>query len=102
MIARLGASGAGAVAYPFGAVDARIARLARDAGYHLGFGGVRGDAADPLRQPRAPVYMWDVGTTPLGLQTGGWGAAGRFVAHVANRCAVATSWMLKLRADSPR
>jgi hypothetical protein len=30
------------------------------------------------------------------------GAAGRFVAHVANRCAVGTSWMLKLRADSLR
>lgn len=100
--ARLGAAGPAAVAYPFGAVDDRVARLARDAGYGLGFGGVRGDAQDPLRQPRAPVYMWDVGTTPLGLQTGGVGAAGRFVAHVANRCAVGTSWMLKLRADSPR
>lgn len=100
--ARLGGAGPAAVAYPFGAVDDRVARLARDAGYGLGFGGVRGDADDPLRQPRTPVYMWDVGTTPLGLRTGGWGAAGRFVAHVANRCAVGTSWMLKLRADSPR
>src|SRR5690348_7983316 len=59
--ARLGA--AAAVAYPFGAVDTRVVRLARDAGYGLGFGGVRGHAQDPLRQPRAPVYMWDVGTT---------------------------------------
>jgi len=100
--ARLGAAGPAAVAYPFGAVDDRMARFARVAGYDLGFGGVRGDANDPLRQPRTPVYMWDVATTPLGLRTGGWGAAGRFVAHVANRCAVGTSWMLKLRADSPR
>ena len=100
--ARLGAAKPAAVAYPFGAVDERVARFARGAGYELGFGGVRGDPKDPLRQPRAPVYMWDVGSTPLGLRTGGVGAAGRFVAHVANRCAVGTSWMLKLRADSPR
>jgi len=102
LTARLGAAAARAVAYPFGAVDARVARLARDAGYDLGFGGVRGDPNDQLHLPRTPVYMWDVGNTPLGLRPGGWGAAGRFVAHVANRCAVGTSWMLKLRADSPR
>ncbi len=99
LLARLGASGPCALAYPFGAVNARVVRLARAVGYDLGFAGVRGDAADPLRQPRAPVYMWDVGTTPLGLQTGGLGAAGRFVAHVANRCAVGTSWMLRMRPE---
>ena len=99
---RLGGSSPWALAYPFGAFDERVARLARGAGYDLGFGGVRGEPTDPLRQPRAPVYMWDIGATPLGLVAGGWGAAGRFVAHVANRCAVGTSWMLKLRADSPR
>src|SRR2546422_5307367 len=39
---RLGADAARAVAYPFGAVDARIVRLAKAAGYELGFGGVWG------------------------------------------------------------
>ncbi len=102
LTARLGAAASRAVAYPFGAVDARVSRLARSAGYELGFGGVQGNGSDPLRLPRVPVYIWDVGTTPLGLRTGGWGTAGRFVAHVANRCAVGTSCMLKLRADSPR
>ena len=96
LVARLGGPAGRAVAYPFGAVDDRVARLAREAGYMLGFGGVRGDPADPLRQPRAPVYAWDVGNMPLGLHAGGLGAAGRFVAHVANRCAVGTSWMLRL------
>ncbi len=97
---RLGAAEPAAVAYPFGAVDERVARFARGAGYDLGFGGVRGDPQDPLRQPRTPVYMWDVGTTPLGLRTGGWGTAGRFVAHVANRCAVGTAVMNVFRHPS--
>lgn len=102
LTARLGSTAGRAVAYPFGAVDARVAGLARRAGYDLGFGGVQGGGGDPLRLSRVPVYMWDVGNTPLGLRPGGWGAAGRLVAHMANRCAVGTSWMLKLRADSPR
>jgi len=66
----------------------------------LGFGGVQGDGSDPLRLPRVPVYMWDVGSTPLGLRSGGWGAAGRFVAHVANRCAVGTAVMNVFRHPS--
>jgi hypothetical protein len=40
--------------------------------------------------------MWDVGDTPFGLRDDGLGAAGRFVADVANRCAVGTSLLLKL------
>ena len=99
LVARLGGPASRAVAYPFGAVDDRVARLARDVGYTLGFGGVRGERADPLRQPRAPVYVWDVGSTPLGLRAGRVGAAARFVAHVANRCAVGTSWMLKMKPE---
>jgi len=88
------------VAYPFGATDARIERLAAAAGYELGFGGVRGGRGangSTLNVPRVPVYVWDLGSRPLGLRDDGLGAAGRFVAHVANRCAVGTSWMLKLR-----
>jgi peptidoglycan/xylan/chitin deacetylase (PgdA/CDA1 family) len=97
LMARLGADAGRAVAYPFGAVDARVQRLAAQAGYELGFGGVRGDHDSPLHLPRVPVYVWDRGATPFGLRRDGLGSLGRFVAHVANRCAVGTSLMLKLR-----
>src|SRR2546422_2469647 len=101
--ARLGEAAGRAVAYPFGASDARIERLATAAGYELGFGGVRGGRGgrggngSTLNLARVPVYVWDLGSLPLGLRDDGLGAVGRFVAHVANRCAVGTSWMLKLR-----
>lgn len=91
-----------AVAYPFGAADARIRRLARQAGYRLGFGGVRAAGDDPLGVPRVPVYAWDVGRTPLGLRRDAVGRAGRMVAHVANRCAVGTSVLLALGSGGRR
>jgi peptidoglycan/xylan/chitin deacetylase (PgdA/CDA1 family) len=91
LIRRLGNDAGRAVAYPFGAVDSRVQRAAADAGYLLGFGGVRGDHGEPLHLPRVPVYLWDVGQVPLGLRDDGVGVLGRFVAHVANRCAVGTS-----------
>ena len=96
LVRRLGPAAGRAVAYPFGATDARIARLAAAAGYELGFSGVRGDASNLLDQPRVPVYVWDAFSVPLGLRAGMLGDAGRFVAHAANRCAVGTSWMLRL------
>jgi peptidoglycan/xylan/chitin deacetylase (PgdA/CDA1 family) len=99
LVGRLGAGAGHAIAYPFGAADKRVERLAAAAGYGLGFGGVRGDSGSPLHLPRVPVYMWDVGATPLGLRTDVLGAMGRFVAHVANRCAVGTSVMLKLSGE---
>ena len=89
---RLGAAAGRAVAYPFGAVDARVAGHARAAGYELGFGGVKG-AADALQLPRIPVYSWDWGEVPLGLRSDWIGHAGRLVAHLVNRCAVGTSVM---------
>ena len=97
---RLGSEGGTAVAYPFGATNDRIRRMAREAGYTLGFGGVRGDAQDPLNLPRVPVYMWDAGEMPFGLRADGIGALGRLVAHVANRCAVGTSVMKSLRRQT--
>ena len=93
LVERLGAAAGQAVAYPFGAADGRVVKLARRAGYGIGFGGVRGDHGDPLLLPRVPAYMWDVGDLPFGLRSDGIGAVGRFVAHVANRCAVGTSVM---------
>ncbi len=96
--ARLGEAAGRAVAYPFGASDARLEGLAAAAGYELGFGGVRGSGnGSTLNLARVPVYVWDLGNRPLGLRDDGLGAVGRFVAHVANRCAVGTSWMLQLR-----
>jgi len=97
LVGRLGTAAGRAIAYPFGAVDDRVQRLARDAGYELGFGGVRGDHGSPLHLPRVPVYLWDAADTPFGLRDDRLGSVGRFVAHVANRCAVGTSLMLKLR-----
>src|SRR5713101_2796654 len=75
----------------------RLERLARAAGYELGFGGVRGNGS-PLALARLPVYVWDVGSIPVGLQGGTSGAMGRFVAHAANRCAVGTSVMQGIRS----
>ncbi len=92
---RLGPQAARAVAYPFGARNERIERLACAAGYELGFGGVRGNGS-PFALTRLPVYVWDTGTVPLGLRRGALGTLGRLVAHVANRCAVGTSFMGKL------
>jgi peptidoglycan/xylan/chitin deacetylase (PgdA/CDA1 family) len=95
LIGRLGSDAGRAIAYPFGAVDSRIVRHARAAGYELGFGGVKG-TDDAMRLSRVPVYLWDLGAIPFGLRRDLAGAAGRFVAHVANRCAVGTSLMLGL------
>jgi len=90
LTARLGAEAGRAIAYPFGAVDARILRHARNAGYELGFAGVKG-SGEALCRSRVPVYFWDRGDVPFGLRTDALGSLGRFVAHAANRCAVGTS-----------
>jgi peptidoglycan/xylan/chitin deacetylase (PgdA/CDA1 family) len=102
LVQRLGPEAGRAIAYPFGAVDDRVERLAQSAGYELGFGGVRGDHGSPLHLPRVPVYMWDIGDTPLGLRQGGLGALGRFVAHVANRCAVGPSLLQAVTGKTGR
>lgn len=97
LVGRLGADAGRAVAYPFGAADRRIERLAAAAGYALGFGGVRAGGDSPLALPRVPVYLWDRWDVPFGARTDLLGAAGRVVAHVANRCAVGTSVIRRLR-----
>ncbi len=95
LVERLGDSAGRAVAYPFGAADERVVGLAREAGYSLGFGGA-GANGSALSLPRAPVYVWDAGTVPFGVRGDAIGRAGRFVASLAHRCAVGTSWMLRL------
>jgi peptidoglycan/xylan/chitin deacetylase (PgdA/CDA1 family) len=96
LVARLGEPAGRAVAYPFGASDERIERLARAAGYDYGFGGVRGNGT-AMALARVPVYVWDGWDAPSGLRRDAVGALGKAVAYLANRCAVGTSWMLKLR-----
>ena len=98
LIGRLGPAAGHAVAYPFGARDARVERSARTAGYELGFGGVRGNGS-LLNLSRVPVYLWDAGDVPLGLRDDSLGALGKLVAHAANRCAVGTSVMLRLHRE---
>src|SRR2546425_771397 len=80
LCARLGEAEGRAVAYPFGASDARIERLAAAAGYELGFGGVRGgrgrgrgrggdgNAGDG---PRGRVCVWGIRRRRLAVQGGG-------------------------------
>ena len=99
LIARLGPAAGTAIAYPFGAVDQRIEQLADEAGYALGFGGVLG-TGERLNVPRVPVYLWDIGDTPLGLRNDSIGSLGKAAAHLANRCAVGTSLMKGLIADT--
>jgi len=93
---RLGRAAGDAVAYPFGAVDERVARAAQAAGYTLGFDGVAGVEGDLFRLSRIPVYVWDAANVPFGLRDDELGILGRIVAHVANRCAVGTTIMQTL------
>jgi len=83
LTARLGEDAGSAVAYPFGATNPSVGRLARAAGYRLGFGSVRGSSADAFDQPRVGVYLWDRFAPPLGMRGGLPGAVGRAAAHVA-------------------
>jgi len=98
---RLGPEAGRAIAYPFGAWDQRIGQLAAAAGYELGFGGGHGDGSS-LALARVPVYVWDAWSVPFGLRDDALGALGRFVAGVAQGCAVGTSWLLKLRGERGR
>jgi peptidoglycan/xylan/chitin deacetylase (PgdA/CDA1 family) len=98
LVRNLGAEGGRGIAYPFGACNERVARLAGAAGYSLGFGGVRGNG-DPLHLPRVPVYAWDR-RVPFGLRDDWLGTIGKVLAHAANRASVGTS--LFKRAQEPR
>lgn len=92
----VGFPAADAVAYPFGAVDDRVADVARAAGYRIGFAGVAGVPGDPLRVSRTPVYVWDVGSIPLGVRDDELGLLGQIIAFGANQAAVGTSVMRRL------
>lgn len=96
LVRQLGPAAGRAMAYPFGACSQRVVDLVRRAGYELAFASPWDRGTDPLRVPRVPVYVWDAGNRPLGLRGGVVGLAGRFIAHLANRCSVGTSAALAL------
>jgi peptidoglycan/xylan/chitin deacetylase (PgdA/CDA1 family) len=91
-----------AVAYPFGAVDARVRRLAAAAGYVLGFAGPRGRPDDALDLPRLPVYPWDRSGVPLVMRPGAAGAVARWAGRTASRIAVVTSVAQRLAGRRDR
>jgi len=98
LVVRLGADAGRAVAYPFGASDERVQRLAAGAGYDLGFAGARiGGRGERLGLARAPVYVWDALDVPAGLRHDRRGALGAVAARIASRCAVGTSVMRGVR-----
>lgn len=94
--ARLGRAPAG-VCYPFGAADARVARLAERAGYGVGFGGPLASGSDPWCLQRLMVYAWDAFAPPQVLRAGPLGALARWGARTTNRIAVGTAALQKLR-----
>jgi peptidoglycan/xylan/chitin deacetylase (PgdA/CDA1 family) len=96
LIQRLGTGAGRAIAYPFAAVSDRVMELTRQAGFEMGFAGPWDRGTDPLRLARVPVYVWDARETPIGLRPGWRGTAGRFIAHITNRCSVGTSLALAL------
>ena len=100
LTSRLGSDAGRAIAYPFGAADKRVLSHAQHAGYELGFGGVKGNGT-ALHRSRVPVYLWDVTNVPCGLRTDALGIIGRFVAHVANRCAVGTTLLRAIQKTPP-
>jgi peptidoglycan/xylan/chitin deacetylase (PgdA/CDA1 family) len=87
-----------AVSYPFGAAGARERAMARDAGYDAGFGLAAPWRGDPMAIARLPVYVWSPPTPGVGpLASLEWlGARG------ANRCAVGTTVLRRLRRSTSR
>ena len=94
--ARLG-SAPSAIAYPFGAADDRVMRLARQAGYTLGFGGPTAPGGnEPMLLQRQAVYAWDRGGVPFVLRQTPLGGFARGIARFTNRCAVGTAVIQRL------
>ncbi len=82
-----------AVSYPFGAAGDREQRLAREAGYDVGFTLDALGASRTMAIPRLPVYLWSPPTPGVGVLA----PIERLGARGANRCAVGTSLWRRLR-----
>jgi len=96
-----------AIAYPFGAIDARVTAAAVSAGYSLGFGVGGQWRGDPLAVPRTPVHCW----SPLLPGVGRLAPMERVISSIAGRCSIGTTiWRSltprsapdELRASSPK
>src|SRR5262249_34840528 len=96
LVDRLGAAAGGAIAHPFGAASDPTGGLAPQGGFGLGLAGAWEKGTDPLRLARVRIYVWDALPRPFALRMGPIGTAGRFMAHLANRCALGTTLVLAL------
>jgi hypothetical protein len=86
-----------AISYPFGAATAREHRMARDAGYEIGFTLDASWNGDAMVMPRLPVYMWSSsrpGSGPLA-------SLERIAATAANRASVGTALWRRARGHAP-
>ncbi len=85
-----------AVSYPFGASGAREHRLAREAGYDLGFTLSATWTGDTMAVPRLPVYLW----SPRVPGVGALGRLERVAATMANKAAVGTTLWRVMTEDA--
>ena len=76
-----------AIAYPFGAVDDRVAAAAFNAGYEVGFGIGGRWTGDVMRVPRAAIRCW----SPSLPVVGRLGRVERIVSHAVSQCSIGTS-----------
>jgi peptidoglycan/xylan/chitin deacetylase (PgdA/CDA1 family) len=88
-----------AIAYPFGALDARVATAATQSGYSLGFTLGRRWDGDAMRVPRAAVHCW----SPRLPVVGPLGALEQWASQIACRCSVGTTvWHRLTSHPTPR
>ena len=76
-----------AIAYPCGAVDARVEAAAARAGYAVGFGVGGRWTGNIMRVPRAAIHSW----SPRLPVVGRLGRVERVLSAVASQCSVGTS-----------
>jgi peptidoglycan/xylan/chitin deacetylase (PgdA/CDA1 family) len=82
------------VSYPFGAAGTREHQAARAAGYEAGVVLAERWGGDRFAIPRLPVYLW----SPRAPGTGWARPVEWMAARAANRCAVGTTLLRRLRA----
>jgi peptidoglycan/xylan/chitin deacetylase (PgdA/CDA1 family) len=75
------------IAYPFAAVDDRIANAAARCGYSVGFVSGAPWRGDAFRVPRSPVHSW----SPRLPAVGPLGVVERLVSNAAARCSIGTA-----------
>lgn len=76
-----------AIAYPFGAVDDRVASAAERCGYSIGFATGGRWTGDRWRVPRSPVHVWSASVPVVGP----FGSIERLISSVAGYCSIGTT-----------